>query len=60
MLILTRRPTETIIINDDIQITVLEIKGSQVRIGISAPPHITVHRQEIYDKIKLSQKSDKQ
>lgn len=52
MLILTRRPTETVMIGDDITITVLEVRGNQVRIGINAPKHIAVHREEIYERIK--------
>ncbi len=52
MLILTRKIGETLIIGDNITITVLNIKGSQVRIGIDAPKNISVHRKEIYFKIK--------
>ena len=52
MLILTRRTGETIRINDDVSITVLAVKGSQVRIGIDAPKGVTVHREEIYNKIQ--------
>lgn len=52
MLILTRRPGETLMIGDDIQITVLGIKGNQVRIGIVAPKSTAVHREEIYNRIK--------
>ncbi|MFB3926708.1 MAG: carbon storage regulator CsrA [Syntrophales bacterium] len=48
MLILTRKLGESIKIGDDIKITFLEIKGKQIRIGIEAPSHITVHREEIY------------
>jgi carbon storage regulator len=48
MLILTRKLGESITIGDDIKITFLETKGKQVRIGIDAPPHIAVHREEIY------------
>ncbi len=51
MLILTRRVNESVIINGDIKLTVLGIKGSQVRIGFDAPRDIAVHRQEIYDRI---------
>ncbi len=52
VLILTRRTGETLNIGDDIQVTVLGIKGNQVRIGIDAPKDIPVHREEIYEKIK--------
>ena len=56
MLILTRKPGETIIINDNIKISVLGTEGRQVRIGIDAPKEIAVHREEIYNKI-LAEKS---
>ncbi len=52
MLILTRRISESIIIGDDVKITVLGVKGNQVRIGIDAPKDVSVHRKEIYDRIK--------
>jgi carbon storage regulator len=52
MLILTRRPGETLIIGDDVTITVLGVKGGQVRIGINAPKDLSVHRQEVYDRIQ--------
>lgn len=52
MLILTRRISESIIIGDDVKITVLGVKGNQVRIGIDAPKDVSVHREEIYDRIK--------
>lgn len=52
MLVLTRRIGETLNIGDDIQVTVLSIKGNQARIGVNAPKEIPVHREEIYERIK--------
>ena len=52
MLILTRRVGESVKINEDITVTVLGIKGNQVRIGVDAPRHVSVHREEIYQRIK--------
>lgn len=53
MLILTRRVGETLCIGDDVQVVVLGVKGNQVRLGIDAPRNVTVHRQEIQDRIAL-------
>ncbi|WP_426934973.1 carbon storage regulator CsrA [Pseudomonas fulva] len=51
MLILTRKVGETIVINDTIRVTVLQVKGNQVRIGIEAPKDVSVHRHEIQERI---------
>ncbi|MDH3693406.1 MAG: carbon storage regulator CsrA [Gammaproteobacteria bacterium] len=58
MLILTRRTGESVNIGDDIQFTILSVKGNQVRIGIDAPKDVAVHREEIYQRIKQSPKDD--
>jgi len=55
MLILTRREGETIMIGDEVSVTVLSIKSNQVRIGINAPREVSVHRHELYERIKSEQ-----
>lgn len=57
MLILTRRISESIIVGDDVKITVLGVKGNQVRLGIDAPKNVSVHREEIYQRIQ-NEKTD--
>ena len=56
MLILTRKVNETLMVGDDVSVTVLGIKGGQIRIGINAPRDIGVHRQEVYEKILQERK----
>ena len=52
MLILTRRPGEAICIGDDIEVTILSQRGEQIRVGITAPEEVPVHRQEVYERIR--------
>ncbi len=58
MLILTRRVGETLMIGDDVTVSVLGVKGNQVRIGVNAPKDVAVHREEIYDRIKQGHDED--
>ena len=58
MLILTRKIGESLIIGDDVEITVLSIRGNQVKLGVNAPKEIAVHRQEIYERIKAAEDSN--
>jgi len=55
MLILTRRVGETLMVGDEVTVTVLGVKGNQVRIGVNAPKEVAVHREEIYQRIKQEQ-----
>ena len=57
MLILTRRIGETLCIGDDVKVTILGVKGMQVRIGVDAPKDVQVHREEIYQKIQAGEKA---
>lgn len=55
MLVLSRKKNESIVINDDITIVVVEIRGDKVRLGVEAPKEVPVHRREVYDAIKRSE-----
>lgn len=59
MLILSRNVNESIVINDDIIVTIVKVNGDKVRLGIEAPKGVPVHRQEVYDAIKKSLETDK-
>ncbi|MEM7611166.1 MAG: carbon storage regulator CsrA [Pseudomonadota bacterium] len=58
MLILTRRVGEAVVIGEDVSVTVLGVKGNQIRLGINAPKDVSVHRQEIYDRIQTESGGD--
>ncbi|MGY8872612.1 MAG: carbon storage regulator CsrA [Pseudomonadales bacterium] len=59
MLILTRRVGETLMVGDEVTVTVLGVKGNQVRIGVNAPKDVAVHREEIYDRIQREKDGEK-
>ena len=58
MLILTRRVGETVVIGDDVTVTVLGVKGNQVRLGVNAPREVAVHREEIFERIKRERSNE--
>ena len=57
MLVLSRQRDESIIIGDDVEITIVDVRGDKVRLGITAPKHIAVHRREVYDAIQREKKA---
>jgi len=59
MLILTRRVGETLVIGDEVTVTVLGVRGNQVRLGVNAPKHVAVHREEIYQRIQNESEGSK-
>lgn len=58
MLVLSRKKNESIVINDDITIVVVEIRGDKVRLGVEAPKEVPVHRREVYDAIKRNEQGE--
>jgi carbon storage regulator len=58
MLVLSRKKNESIVINDDITIVVVEIRGDKVRLGVEAPKEVPVHRREVYDAIRRGETND--
>jgi carbon storage regulator len=60
MLVLSRQRDESIIIGDDVEVTVVDIRGEKVRLGITAPPHVPVHRKEVYEAMKREGGADKE
>lgn len=60
MLVLSRQRDETIMIGDDIEITIVDIRGEKVRLGINAPPHVPVHRKEVYESMKRENQASAQ
>ncbi len=59
MLILTRKANETLIVGDNVTVTILGVKGNQVRIGVNAPKEISVHREEVYNRIKAEKPQER-
>ena len=59
MLILTRKANETLIVGDNVTVTILGVKGNQVRIGVNAPKEISVHREEVYNRIKAEKQQER-
>ena len=60
MLVLSRQRDETIMIGDDVEITIVDVRGEKVRLGITAPPHIAVHRKEVYEAIRREKEASGQ
>ena len=60
MLVLSRQKDESIVIGDDVEITIVDVRGDKVRLGITAPKNISVHRREVYDAIQREKKEQQQ